>query len=1016
MKIYGILIFFLLFCQIQLASQKYVTSTYGMTEGLNSPKLERIIQSQNGFIWVATNLGISSFDGYRYVNYSGNDSTQIGSVHAIAESEDGTIWFGSTEGLFFIKYGKIHPTPWLRSKNKDNSIQDILFDHQGNLWVASGKGPFQIHKKELKLAYNDFDCCDQIPSLSAWRELNLADQRTTQLAIAEDGTLFFANNFYLYKYENQTLTQLFRSPPGIISKINSIVPYNQDSILWSAGESYIFETVNEHSSPIFQKLKYPYKLVHNRNDLFVMTAFDLYKIEGSKNIKHIFNFKDSNVTYPRDLLIDYENNIWIASWSGLLKIRQSPFTNINENKYPSTKEVFAIHSISEDEFLLGVNHGWTYKLSSKNGLNIRPNKQVVLRSEIVDFQQDKNGHIWMATTYQGLVKKQSNQYINYTRSDGLADNGFHCLFKTKNNEIWAGGDGGITKIDVGDKYQSTFKNFTYPITDATYIQVLCGIDGPNNKLWLGTNLGVFQFDGDTLKPYPIIKNENPFVFDMVITDNNVVWLATNTLGLLKCDFSSTGDLRIIRQFTNDNKVYSNAYLDLLLDSKDRLWAASYDEICLINKHNLETETNIICFDKNDGFQLSGYHQIKMIEDPNGTIWAASSRGMVYFDPAEIIFNERPPSTHIHKILLDGEDVDLSPYAVDIDPNTNLPDKLILPAAKNYLSFDFSSISLSNPSKTNYQFQLEGVDKEWQNSSVNRIAHYPNLNPGSYTFQVKASNIHGIWNKTPKSIEINIRPPFWQTWWFIFGSGAIILSCIIFYFKRRETALRKTEAEKNRVNNLIAELKIKAIRAQMNPHFIFNCLNSIQACIVSQKQDVAVLYLSKFAKLLRMVLNYCENNLIELENEIEFLSLYLELEQLRFGNSLEYFIEVDEDSDMDNINIPSFLIQPFIENSIWHGLLHKPNDRKLWIRFTISENENKLLCEIEDNGIGREKSENLKLKKIKSIEHQSKGMRLSTDRLDLIKLKFPEDVSFSITDLKDDKQNPLGTRVNLSLPI
>lgn len=211
------------------------------------------------------------------------------------------------------------------------------------------------------------------------------------------------------------------------------------------------------------------------------------------------------------------------------------------------------------------------------------------------------------------------------------------------------------------------------------------------------------------------------------------------------------------------------------------------------------------------------------------------------------------------------------------------------------------------------------------------------------------------------------------------------------------------------------MKVKAIRSQMNPHFIFNCLNSIQSCIVDQKSDIASQYLSTFARLLRIVLDYCEHNKISLDKEIEFLNLYLSLEKLRFGTDLEYAIIIDESIDTEEIKIPSFLIQPFVENSIWHGLMHKDGNRKLNLKFYLRDSTEQLHCEIEDNGIGRQKAALLKSNQVFSIPHQSKGMRLSTERIELIRMQTNKNISIHIEDLLDQEQVVAGTKVSLTLP-
>ncbi len=218
-----------------------------------------------------------------------------------------------------------------------------------------------------------------------------------------------------------------------------------------------------------------------------------------------------------------------------------------------------------------------------------------------------------------------------------------------------------------------------------------------------------------------------------------------------------------------------------------------------------------------------------------------------------------------------------------------------------------------------------------------------------------------------------------------------------------------------IGKKVAETRLMALRAQMNPHFIFNSLNSIQECIVSQNIEQAHTYLSRFSRLLRMVIDYSEKNLISLDKEIEFLDLYLGLESLRFGQSFRYTIDVDDTLDEEEILVPSLLIQPFAENAIWHGLLHKDGSRELKIKF-VNRDDEQLLCVVEDNGIGRQKAAEIKAGKIDAQKHESKGMRISQERIDLVRLQTDQNTHIHVEDLYDDRRIPCGTRVTVTLPL
>ncbi|HSN59827.1 MAG TPA: histidine kinase, partial [Ferruginibacter sp.] len=326
-----------------------------------------------------------------------------------------------------------------------------------------------------------------------------------------------------------------------------------------------------------------------------------------------------------------------------------------------------------------------------------------------------------------------------------------------------------------------------------------------------------------------------------------------------------------------------------------------------------------------------------------------------------------------------------------------------------IQFYYTAVSLTDPSKIRYAYRLKELDSNWT-YSTSRMAGFNFLQPGDYTFEVKACNNNNVW--TPDAIQypFTILPPYWQSWWFRLLTGILIASLVLLIFRNRIVSIKKKAAIKQQM----AELEAKAIRAQMNPHFIFNSLNAIQESIVLNDFDISYQYLSKFSKLLRLVLNNSEKNLIPLKDEIEMNRLYLELESLRFKHSFSYEIIVDDDIDADMLQFPTLLIQPFIENAIWHGLMHKTGEKKLLIRF--SQNQQQLECSITDNGIGREKAAAIKKQKLGSQYFESKGTDLARQRIQLLNESGALKANLFIDDVTDELNQITGTTVIINIPI
>jgi sensor histidine kinase YesM len=228
----------------------------------------------------------------------------------------------------------------------------------------------------------------------------------------------------------------------------------------------------------------------------------------------------------------------------------------------------------------------------------------------------------------------------------------------------------------------------------------------------------------------------------------------------------------------------------------------------------------------------------------------------------------------------------------------------------------------------------------------------------------------------------------------------------------EMKLQQLENQKNQaeLNRKAADLEMQALRAQMNPHFIFNCLSSINRFIIKNESKAASSYLTRFSRLIRMVLINSQKTLIPLEDELQMLRLYLDMERLRFKDSFNYRISFLNSMEGDNIFIPPLLLQPFCENAIWHGLMHKEGGGYLDIELSIKNDI--LICTITDDGIGRQKAEEVKTKSAE--KEKSMGLKITTERLALLNREKGVHTFYEIEDLVDSKGMPAGTKVNLKI--
>lgn len=332
----------------------------------------------------------------------------------------------------------------------------------------------------------------------------------------------------------------------------------------------------------------------------------------------------------------------------------------------------------------------------------------------------------------------------------------------------------------------------------------------------------------------------------------------------------------------------------------------------------------------------------------------------------------------------------------------LPYKPIFKYNENSLGIRFNGTNLSEASGQEYSYKLEPLDTSWSQSSQNNTVSLLKLLPGSYTFKVRVKNEDTAWSE-PATFSFTIERPFWDKWWFRLLLIALGASVIVYFYSRRIKAIR----EEASMQNQLKELEMKALKAQMNPHFIYNALNSIQSLIVDERKTEAISYVGTFSRLLRQVLEHTDSNVVSLEKEMQTLKLYVKLESLRLNIDLEYTISADTEVMTEFEKLPPLVLQPFVENALWHGLSRKEGLKKM--KVFVSQTDEYLVCTIEDNGIGRAKAATFK-KSSTTEMYASRGIDITIKRL--AEFNKTKDSPAVYEDLFDREGSPAGTKVNV----
>jgi len=339
------------------------------------------------------------------------------------------------------------------------------------------------------------------------------------------------------------------------------------------------------------------------------------------------------------------------------------------------------------------------------------------------------------------------------------------------------------------------------------------------------------------------------------------------------------------------------------------------------------------------------------------------------------------------------------------------DQLSLSHKERNFDVQFGTINFGNDGS--YQYRLEGIQDLWTDNGSNNIAHFTNIPPGNYEFQVRWMPA-GYQRQEPNvaSFTLQIRNPWWTTPWAKFLWLLLLGAIIAGTYKLRTNYIRREAKRKYEFEKQVGEMELQLLRTQMNPHFMFNSLNAIKNYILKSEPRLASEYLSNFAHLIRMILQNSREKTISLEEELETLLLYIDLEQLRFKDGFNFTSEIEPNIRLSSIQVPPMILQPYVENAIWHGLLHKSEDRQLSL--DIRRQNGSINIDITDNGIGIEEARRLKSKS--ATRYKSMGMGITKSRIDITNRLNNMGIEVKIHDIGGQKSGTTGTQVQLQFPI
>lgn len=975
-KINSRFLFFLLctfFIQKGVAQSHYFRN-YSVDDGLPFINVSVIFQDSKGNLWSGGYGGLSKFDGINFTNYSAQNGLLNHFVTGITEDTQGNLWIGTIKGVNKLS-GKTFTAYTDKQGLIGNFITALLTDSKGNVWFASDKGVSKLSNG----AFVNFSL-----------QNGLADNLISCIYEDKEGTIWLGTGKGISAIDGNKIVNYDIPGKSATAKINCITE-DFGHTLHIATTQGLYKFYKNKFTRIENKkisdINITSVITDNTGALWLGTDNGLIKYENEKIQTYTLD-ANKNSDLISCLLLDYEDNLWIGTYAGLFKYRQNPFVSYGSEDGLTDRFIYGILRDTKDRLWVGSKNNGLYLLKGNKFFH----QDNVKAGTVNAIYEAPDGLLWIATD-KGLIVYNGERIINSKDTSSVFKHTVNCFYKDTHNNLWIGGNNEVYKY----KYNEN-RFVRYPISGLVEnTEVWAIAEDRKGTLWLGTYLGgLFKNDkyGFVECSSELGMQSDSYLTSLVDNEGNIYW------GTLDGVWMYNPETKQLVSFKETDGINSNLIYSLTFgQTQNEIWVGTNQGLnkIEINKFKQSGQKVIIPFGKEEGFSGVECNSNGTWVDKDGTLWFGTVNGLIKYDPLKYVVNTKEPKTNITGFRLFYTDTILS-------PNTHLS------YDNNNITIYCSGVCLTNPDKVQYSHILEGFEKTWALPSKERLVTYSNLPPGRYTFRLISHNNEGVWNKIPVSFTFTVDKPYWKTWWFITIAALLIIAGFTLAIRYRILQIKARERRKTELNKRIANIESQALRAQMNPHFIFNTLSSIQHYISNHNTDAALKYLSKFAKLMRKIMENSKTPMITVAEELNALNLFLELEIMRFDKKFEYTITVDPEIDQNYDRIPSMLIQPYVENAIVHGLLPKQSPGKIII--ALQKQNDTILCIVEDNGIGRENSQQFKKNR---VQHKSMGMNITQERLDILNAGFNSNISCEIIDLFD-KGYPAGTRVRLIIPL
>ncbi|UFH53919.1 histidine kinase [Spirosoma sp. KNUC1025] len=981
-------------------------------EGLSNNNVISMLRDSRGFLWLGTFNGLNRFDGIECRVYKPTNSG-IKGVHIanIIEDKTGDLWVGTDEGLFTYNRAtdsfSLVASP---SREVQFMASPYYVDYRGLIWVLlsgikrSGLYTYNPAKKQYNFIT---DLVSEY--LPARPKAPFGTVNTLYTGGSKQAGL------YRLSLTNNRVTKVDTFFTGtkqpFKNRIQDYALEENDSIVWVTGNPISLTRLNTRTSQIRQYTTFAEKPIGQltrgvlyRNWLLFGSVeggiylFDRQQDRFVQRIPYSPSRTDGLMANWAEIpYLDQNNNLFLSQLG--FGVDYTNLTRINLSNWLTTDDA--------EQLGLRDNHvarvlGWHDQI----WLTTQSEGVIVLDAQGQFQQQYKNkralladskGRVWMLGPYGFDVLNPTTQKTTFL-SVSKPHNGDSFLVEVGPGQYLFSTDGlyeireqpsGKMTMNVVESLAKEKVIACHPMHyDATTKQLFLSANWWSDFYVLTNRQGKWEIKKKKAVPYSVY-------WIAPATDSSKLWLCTQK-GLVLFDKQSfTHQLLTEKQGLPDNIV-----TNIIPEANGDHWLVTNRGISHYNWTRKEYKN----FTSKDGANSKEYDWYGNFIMPDGRVVFGGNNGVTVIDPKANLGYSARPRVQITELYVNEQPFKTTPYIGETQ-------EIELQPSQNTFALHAVGIDYGFPQKATLLYKLDGFDTQWIRASNPATARYTNLPAGTYTFLIKATDESGLQQSDIRKITVVVNAPFWRTAWFRAILIGLLGALAYLFYTLRTKQIRTEVRRKEEIQRIRTEAEINALRSQMNPHFIFNCMNTIDSYILLSKTDEASEFLQKFSRLIRLILENSRQEFISLDQELQTLELYIQLERERSNYKFDYEISADPALSKQDYQIPSMVLQPFVENAILHGLRHKKeDDGELFINLKI--NHDQLIARIIDNGIGRVAS--AQINRLRKQESHSVGVALTEERIQKLNEMYPHKAYLKINDIHIE--NDRGTVVEIGLPL